>query len=144
MIRSLESIFLFFSLVLFACSGNKKSVPVTLVIPHENIATHGENRLPIRIKVSTPYHFNTDFPSKVSIIDDGGLEFPKKQWGSSIFTKNDNGAIAVTNFKAPKNMSGTRIVQVSVDCSLCRADECRVFKGLKAKIPVKIKKMPGK
>ena len=140
MIRLSKAVILILLLSVFACSGNKKSGPITFLVPRAVVIPGGQGEQKVNIEVAAPYHFNKDFPSRLKILAPGGLRFKEKQWGKTIFRKTDTGAVAVIHFKAPKDMSGKKTIFASIDCSICRADECRVFKGMKVDIPVEIKK----
>lgn len=140
MSRLLKAIILLFLLGVIACTNNKTPGPLTLSVPGVTVFANGQGVQKVHIQVAAPYHFNQDFPSSLKIIDADGLVFQKKHWGQSIFKPSGNGAVASVAFKTPRDTSGSKTIRAVIDCSVCKADECRVFKGLHVNMTVKIKK----
>ena len=132
---------LFFLMLIPACSGHKGTGGLVTLSAAPVTVSPGTNAgLGIRIRVAGAYHFNPDFPSSVTIRNADGLVFEKQVWGSAVFRRKGNGALIQVPFTVPGNACKDQAVDIRVDCSICKAEECRIFKGLKIEIPVKCKK----
>ena len=143
MTRSLSVIVLCSVILSGACSKKIKHRLLHISAPAVSVKTGTKGIQKIKIQVTAPYHFNTDFPSSLVITDPGGLRFSKTVWGQKAFKKDGNGAQVDLPFGLPAGKTSTRVRAV-LDCSICRANECRVFKGLHLSFEVKSQDGSGK
>lgn len=132
----LPSLFLTAAVLAAGCGedGDESFYRIESPPMHLAMGTIGEVR--IRFVAKKGYHWNGEYPARFEITGDGGLKSEKTLLKKNDFRKDGDAGLLPLTVTGVKG--GETLFRGKASFSVCNPKECRIFRGIEVKVPVRV------